>query len=100
MEPSVSPELEEESIIIVYAGLETGLYATNMERGGELRVFELPGRAFIFGFIEERCRKICCKQFGFIYLRHISLLYLKSATKPLNVLIGVSCIEIVGLAHI
>ena len=53
MEPSVSPELEEESIIIVYAGLETGLYATNMERGGELRVFELPGRAFIFGFIEE-----------------------------------------------
>ena len=50
MEPSVSPELEEESIIIVYAGLETGLYATNMERGGELRVFELPGRAFIFGF--------------------------------------------------
>lgn len=54
MEPSVSPELEEESIIIVYAGLETGLYATNMERGGELRVFELPGRAFIFGFIEER----------------------------------------------
>ena len=54
MEPSVSPELEEESIIIVYAGLETGLYATNMERGGELRVFELPGRAFIFGCIEER----------------------------------------------
>ena len=50
----MSPELEEESIIIVYAGLETGLYATNMERGGELRVFELPGRAFIFGFIEER----------------------------------------------
>lgn len=57
MEPSVSPELEEESIIIVYAGLETGLYATNMERGGELRVFELPGRAFIFGFIEERYKK-------------------------------------------
>ena len=54
MEPRVSPELEEESIIIVYVGLETGLYATNMERGGELRVFELPGRAFIFGFIEER----------------------------------------------
>ncbi len=57
MEPSVSPELEEESIIIVYAGLETGLYATNMERGGELRVFELPGRAFIFGCIEERYDK-------------------------------------------
>lgn len=53
----MSPELEEESIIIVYAGLETGLYATNMERGGELRVFELPGRAFIFGFIEERYKK-------------------------------------------
>ena len=53
----MSPELEEESIIIVYAGLETGLYATNMERGGELRVFELPGRAFIFGFIEERYEK-------------------------------------------
>ena len=53
----MSPELEEESIIIVYAGLETGLYATNMERGGELRVFELPGRAFIFGFIEERYSK-------------------------------------------
>ena len=37
---------------------------------------------------EKRCRKIYCKQFGFIYLRHISLLYLKSATKPLNVLIA------------
>ena len=37
---------------------------------------------------EKRCRKICCKQFGFIYLRHTSLLYFKSATKPLNVLIA------------
>lgn len=37
MEPRVSPELEEESIIIVYAGLETGLYATDMERGVEFR---------------------------------------------------------------
>lgn len=37
---------------------------------------------------EKRCRKICCKQFGFIYLRHIFLLYFKSATKLLNVLIA------------
>ena len=36
----------------------------------------------------KRYRKICCKQFGFIYLRHITLLYFKSATKPLNVLIA------------
>lgn len=70
MEPSVSPELEEESIIIVYAGLETGLYATNMERGGELRVFELPGRAFIFGFIEERYNlKITIKAKLFFFLK-------------------------------
>ena len=70
MEPSVSPELEEESIIIVYAGLETGLYATNMERGGELRVFELPGRAFIFGFIEERYNlKITIKATLFFFLK-------------------------------
>ena len=37
---------------------------------------------------KKRCRKICCKQFGFIYLRHIFLLYFKSATKLLNVLIA------------
>ena len=66
----MSPELEEESIIIVYAGLETGLYATNMERGGELRVFELPGRAFIFGFIEERYNlKITIKAKLFFFLK-------------------------------
>ena len=66
----MSPELEEESIIIVYARLETGLYATNMERGGELRVFELPGRAFIFGFIEERYNlKITIKAKLFFFLK-------------------------------
>ena len=37
---------------------------------------------------KKRCRKIYCKQFGFIYLRHIFLLYFKSAIKPLNVLIA------------
>lgn len=55
MEPSVSPEPEEESIIIVYTDLETGsVYVLNMERSSQYRAFELPWQTFIFGFIEER----------------------------------------------
>ena len=52
MEPSVSPELEEESIIIVYTDLETGLF--NMERSSQHRAFELPWQAFIFSFLYYR----------------------------------------------
>lgn len=56
MEPRVSPELEEESIIIVYAGLETSLYATDMERGVEFRGW-VTWKGFYFRFYRGKIRK-------------------------------------------
>lgn len=55
MEPSVSPELEEESIIMIYAGSWRSLCTPGMWGFPEKkRPFLLLWREFISGFIEER----------------------------------------------